>query len=271
MALIRADIFSRSLMRTVPITAVIPVDNVRFAHEKQRPIDLPYKTLYLLHGLYGSNMDWLVGSDVFLLSQAYNLAVIMPAGENAFYVDNAASGEKYGSFIGEELVDLTRRLFPLSHRREDTYIAGLSMGGYGALRSGLKYGDTFSKAAGLSSGFIFKMMLDSDNSSEDYTQTRHYYESMFGNLDKIPGSENDCVSLIKQARTAGRLLPDIYMAIGTEDFLLAANRDMKKQFEDLKVNLTYVEEFGDHDFNFWNRQLKSVFEWLPLETPKSPY
>lgn len=77
------------------------------------------------------------------MGRGKNLAVVMPAGENAFYIDQPEMGTMHGKFIGEELVDITRRMFPLSRKREDTYIGGLSMGGFGALRNGLKYHDTF--------------------------------------------------------------------------------------------------------------------------------
>lgn len=77
------------------------------------------------------------------MGRGENLAVVMPAGENAFYVDQPSIGAMHGQFIGEELVEITRKMFPLSRKREDTFIGGLSMGGFGALRNGLKYHDTF--------------------------------------------------------------------------------------------------------------------------------
>lgn len=262
MALLHIDIFSKCLMRVVPVTAIVPVDNVRYDTETVRPVDKPYKTLYLLNGIYGGNMDWVSASNVALWAQEHSLVVIMPAGENHFYVDCAASGEAFGRFLGEELVEQTRRLFPLSRKREDTYIAGLSMGGYGALRNGLKYHETFGYAAGLSSAFIHDTMMLSDNTNTDYTRNRRYYESIFGPLGEFDGSENDCRELYRRAGTAA---PKLYMACGTEDFLLQPNREYSDFLRGHSADLLYEEGAGGHDFDFWNTYLRRVMDWLPLE------
>ena len=136
MALIKVDFLSKYLMRTVSFQAIIPVDN--FDETTYNQEVKPFKTLYLLHGIFGNDTDWVSGTRIQDWANDYNLAVIMPAGENKFYLDNNYSGESWGKFIGEELVTFTRKLFPLSNKREDTFIAGLSMGGHGALINGLK-------------------------------------------------------------------------------------------------------------------------------------
>ncbi len=92
-------------------------------------------------------------SRIYGIAQQYNLVVILPSGENSFYVDHP-SGAAYGEYIGEELIEVTRELFPLSTKREKTWIAGLFMGGYGALRNGLYYAETFSKLAAFSSPIL---------------------------------------------------------------------------------------------------------------------
>ena len=265
MALIHVDLFSRSLMRTVPFTAVIPVDNVRYDGEPVRQANKPYKTLYLLNGIYGNNNDWVCASNILLWAQKRNLAVIMPAGENHFYVDCAATGEAYGRFIGEELVEQTRRLFPLSRNREDTYIAGLSMGGYGAIRNGLKYSETFSHVAGLSNAFIQDEMQASNEEPIDYTRRRSYYEAIFGKLEEFDGSDRDCKALYAMCKSTKALLPRLYMAIGTEDFLLQPNRDFRDYLKAQGADLTYEEGAGAHDFDFWNCYIAHVLDWLPLE------
>jgi S-formylglutathione hydrolase FrmB len=97
----------------------------------------PLKTLYLLHGYSGSHTDWLHFSRIRELADKHGIAVIMPAGENRFYLDNEDTDERMGEYIGKELVDFTREMFPLSKEREETFIGGLSMGGYGAIQSPL--------------------------------------------------------------------------------------------------------------------------------------
>ena len=142
MALIQVNFVSKSLMRTVPIQVILPVDKFSLSDKPLRE-EKPFKTLYLLHGIFGNYTDWVTNTRIQKWAEKKNLAVVMPSGDNAFYVDDPAGGNLYGQFIGQELVDITRRMFPLSRKREDTFIGGLSMGGFGAMRNGLKYHETF--------------------------------------------------------------------------------------------------------------------------------
>ena len=135
MALIQFTYVSNVLLRSVPVQVILPADKLSPEGE-YLPLK-KYKTLYLLNGLWGSHVDWVSGTRIQRWAEERDLAVVMPAGENSFYVDRPGFHTEYGKWIGEELVEITRRMFPLSHKREDTFIGGLSMGGFGALRNGL--------------------------------------------------------------------------------------------------------------------------------------
>ena len=148
MAIIKLNYLSKALLRTVDVTVVLPtdtldMDTMTYNQKKE------YKTLYLLHGIFGDQNDWLYGTRIQRFASERGLCVVMPSGENMFYVDQENTHNLYSQFIGEELVEMTRATFPLSHRKEDTFIAGLSMGGYGAIVNGLKYYNTFGFIAGL--------------------------------------------------------------------------------------------------------------------------
>jgi S-formylglutathione hydrolase FrmB len=132
LAIVRVSFFSNQLHRTVPFTAVLPNDGEAYPGQVPDFVTGKMKTLYLLHGYTGDENDYLSNSLVRELSAKYKIAVIMPAGENCFYVDSGDDVLGYGRYIGEELVEYTGRIFRLSDKREDTFIAGLSMGGYGA-------------------------------------------------------------------------------------------------------------------------------------------
>ena len=108
-----------------------------------------FATLYLLHGSYGDCLDWSLRTGIERYAQDKGIAVVMPSGENSSYI-NMAHGEKYLDFIGKELPEFMTKMFPLSKKKEDTYIAGLSMGGYGAYRVGLEFPETFGYIASLS-------------------------------------------------------------------------------------------------------------------------
>ena len=120
MALLQCNFFSQALMRTVPIQVVLPTDKT--LGPGGPAAQGPFKTLYLLHGIFGNDTDWVCGTRVQSWAQDRNLAVVMPSGDNSFYVDNPKASAYYGRFIGQEMVDFTRRSFPLSTRREDTFL-----------------------------------------------------------------------------------------------------------------------------------------------------
>ena len=181
MAIIEVNFISKCLMRVVTFNAIIPVD--KFGPQAENAEQKPLKTLYLLHGIFGNYTDWVNGTRIQAWAEANDLAVIMPSGENRFYLDDEKSGELYGEFIGKELVEFTRKLFPLSDKREDTFIAGLSMGGYGAIRNGLKYAENFGCVIGLSAALVHDTWKDADNSAPIFTFRRNYYEAVFGEYD----------------------------------------------------------------------------------------
>lgn len=265
MAFVRVDFFSKSLMRTVTINAIIPVDKMQFPGMPVRE-KKPFKTLYLLHGIFGNYVDWVNGTRIERWAQDNNLAVIMPSGENKFYVDNEASGDMFSTFIGKELVEVTRDMFPLSHERQDTFIGGLSMGGYGALTNGLKYHDTFGYIVALSSGLILERVLASDDSPNPMpTHRRSYYESVFGDLNKLIGSDMDYNALAQKIKDEENK-PAIYLACGTEDGLYPPNAEYRKLLEKYGYDVTWVEGPGGHTWDFWDEYLLKALKWLPLET-----
>lgn len=262
MAIIEVNFISKCLMRTVTFNAIIPVD--KFGPQAENAEQKPLKTLYLLHGIFGNYTDWVNGTRIQAWAEANDLAVIMPSGENRFYLDDEKSGELYGEFIGKELVEFTRKLFPLSDKREDTFIAGLSMGGYGAIRNGLKYAENFGCVIGLSAALVHDTWKDADNSAPIFTFRRNYYETIFGEYNKVKGSDKDPKALLLKLKEEGRPVPKMYLCCGTEDGLVTANRDFRDFLNENGVDLTYVEGPGKHDWVFWDTYIKKVLDWLPL-------
>ena len=262
MAIIEVNFISKCLMRTVTFNAIIPVD--KFGPQAENAEQKPLKTLYLLHGIFGNYTDWVNGTRIQAWAEANDLAVIMPSGENRFYLDDEKSGELYREFIGKELVEFTRKLFPLSDKREDTFIAGLSMGGYGAIRNGLKYAENFGCVIGLSAALVHDTWKDADNSAPIFTFRRNYYEAIFGEYDKVKGSDKDPKALLLKLKEEGRPVPKMYLCCGTEDGLVTANRDFRDFLNENGVDLTYVEGPGKHDWVFWDTYIKKVLDWLPL-------
>ena len=152
MAIFHAEFFSKCLMRLVDVDICLPIEDL----VESQPQEGPFPTLYLLHGYTGRSEDWLHGSCIAELSRQYGIAVVMPSGENSFYEDDTEAGFLYSTFVGQELVELTRAAFPLCRDREHTWMAGLSMGGFGTLLNACKFSETFSAAACFSSAFIIQ-------------------------------------------------------------------------------------------------------------------
>ncbi|MFC4302141.1 alpha/beta hydrolase [Cohnella boryungensis] len=268
MAVLNLHFFSRSLKREVPFTALIPLDSP--IPSVQEDTIQPLKALYLLHGYSGTHSDWVSFSRIRELSDRYRIAVIMPSGENHFYVDDENKGARYGEYIGKELVDFTRKLLPLSSAREDTFIGGLSMGGYGAIRNGYKYADRFGRIIALSSALIPYKIANMEPGFKDGIADYGYYRSVFGDLTRLLGSEKDPEAIVRRLNENGEELPNLYMACGTEDFLLDVNRRFHDFLEREKIEHTYRESAGSHTWDFWNETIADGLKWALGEPPAFP-
>jgi S-formylglutathione hydrolase FrmB len=194
------------------------------------------------------------------------LAVVMPSGENAFYMDvlvkNGCLGD-FGEYVGHELVEVTREMFPLSREREDTFIGGLSMGGFGACRTGLKYCNVFSKTAVLSGALHI------------YEYPREWVETKgntigevrnFGVLDETENSDRNPRYLIRKISEDPALsFPDFYIACGLQDVLLEANRSIAAALKEAGADVVYEEGEGIHDWIFWDTYIRHVLRWLDID------
>lgn len=258
MALIQVNYVSRALQRTVTLQVILPFD--KRTADGDFPAEKEYKTLYLLHGYLGNYTDWVSGTRIQRWAEERDLAVVMPSGDNAFYVDRPQTCNCYGQFIGEELVEVTRRMFPLSKKREDTFIGGLSMGGYGAMRNGLKYNDTFGAIISLSGA----LQIIEDSSVAHEKVDRAFLEGFMGPLAEALISDKNPAVLVKDL-AASNVKPDVYIACGTEDFLLAHSRNFRDLLTENGFQVTYEEGPGDHEWDFWDSYIKKAVEWLPLD------
>lgn len=263
MALLQVDFRSESLKRAVSFQVILPVEN----------FEGPYPTLYLLHGLTDNSNAWLHHTRIRMWAEESGLAVVMPSGENSFYLDipvkDGCLGD-FGAYIGEELVAATREMFPLSHKREETYIAGLSMGGYGACRNGLKYCDTFGKAAILSGAVHFFEY------PEEWVRTQGNVMGELqniGDLHTMRETDRNPRYLIRRiqeqnAADGHNHFPAFYVACGLQDALLDANRSIAEALRLAGADVCYEEGDGIHDWYFWDEYIRHVLRWLNIPSHK---
>lgn len=257
MVLFRGDVKCKSLQRRTTISVILPSDNIHFLQDTEEIVPQPYRTLYLLHGLYGSDDIFLANTSIQKFAEDNGIAIVIPCGENSFYVDHEASHRFYGEYVGQELLDITRNIFPLSDRREDTFIAGFSMGGYGAIRNGLKYSQNFSKIGMISAALITDDIVDYTSDS-NVLRSRQFYETVFGNLDELQGSDMDPKALIENCDD----IPDIYMACGVGDFLFEKNVDFYEFLMSRDIDCEFVKAEGEHTWEFSDKYIKEFIKTL---------
>ena len=261
MSYFEGNYYSVALQRQVSLCAVLPIDAPSFMTQGNKYYEREMKTLYLLHGYSENHRAWLCGSAIQEIALKYNIAVIMPHGDNSFYLNQKGSGKQYETFVGEELVNFTRKTFGLSSKQEDTFIGGLSMGGFGSIHTGLKYSDTFGKIFALSSAMIVNELKNQKPGFSNDIADYDYYVTTFGNLDELEESENNPEFLVKKRKAEQRKIPPIFMACGTEDFLLLQNREFHKFLIEEGVEVIYNESEGVHDWRFWNQYLEPALKW----------
>ncbi len=212
------------------------------------------KTLYLLHGLTDSHRSWTRGTSIDRYAHERGMVVIMPDGGRSFYT-NMKYGWNYLSYITEELVAYTRSLFRLSDKREDTFVCGNSMGGYGAFKCALTRPDIFGAAVSLSGVMDISERFDKMNEWDvdkrliwglDHT-VKNTDADLFHLVDKLSGSETK---------------PRLLQICGTEDFLYDANVKFRDFMKDKDFDYTYREGQGEHHWPYWDSQIGSAMDWM---------
>ena len=178
------------------------------------------------------------------------------------YLNTAYKGISEKIINANGLVNYIKATFGLCTNREDTYIGGLSMGGFGAIHTALKYNDTFSKAFALSSALIIHDIKNRDESFSNGVADYYYYGSVFGNLNYLEKSENNPEELVRRLKNNSEVIPSIFMACGKQDFLIEQNRAFHKFLIENDINVDYKEDDGSHDWEFWNKYLEKSIEWL---------
>lgn len=255
MALIQCDFYSETLGLSTSMNVILPQNTHSQIGMQSRSTNQRHKTLLLLHGLSDDHTIWLRRTSIERYVAELGLAVVMPAAQRSFYA-NMEQGLNFWSFISEELPAIARSFFPLSDRREDNFVAGLSMGGYGAFKLAMNQPDRYAAAASLSGAMDLESV---------HRRSGDDFKKVFATLEQAENSSND---LFKLARDTAALVdqqaPLLYQCCGTEDFLYEDNIKFREHARKLKLPLTYEEEPGTHEWGYWDRQIKRVLEWLPL-------
>ena len=266
MGLFQCKIFSQELYRSVNVNVVIPLpdsNNDFFGADIHYPAPgEKYRVLYLLHGFSADESDWQRFSRIESYAQLKNVAVVMPDGYNSFY-ENSPFGAAYSRYVAEELPKAMEAVFPISSKRENKFIAGLSMGGGGSYKLALRYPDRYAAAASLSGGLVSKVSSSPSGVSSRSNQWRDFAYGL--NREYYDPEFSDLKVLLKKRMDEGVELPRFFQCCGTEDFTYEQNVDFRDFALEAGLDLTWEEGPGAHNFDFWDPWIRRILDWLPID------
>jgi putative tributyrin esterase len=239
---------SAALGRTMKYRVLLP--------EGYERSDERYRVLYLLHGLTGDYMDWSTRTDLAAIARGVPLVIVMPDGENAWYTNAADKGPRFEDYIADDLVKDVESKYRVIRSRYGRAIAGLSMGGYGALKIGLKRPGTFAAAGGFSSA----LGVTDPKFDDGLTAYKEQLYKIYGPAGSETRTANDILLIAEKAVPARA--PALYLDCGTEDGLLDSNRELVAALKKRGVAYEYHEVPGAHTWQYWNRRVEVFLPWL---------
>ena len=253
MAVARVDFFSDVLQLGTSMTVVLPERAEHRIGTETAERSGPPPVLYLLHGLSDDDGMWLRNTSISRYAEERGLAVVMPQVHRSFYTDLPGEAGRYWTFLSEELPQVVHRFFRVSERREDTFVAGLSMGGYGALKWALREPQRFAAAAGLSSVADVRALVEGG-------QREGLFQVVFGG-EPVP-DDADLLHLAGALDPAEA--PRLFVCCGTEDALVDGNHRLVDLLKRRGFDL--VSDFGpgEHEWGYWDARIQDVLAWLPL-------
>ncbi len=252
--MIRCDFFAESLAVGTSMTVLLPQSSGGQIGVGGRPAGGPPPVLYLLHGLTDDDTAWTRYTSIERYAAARGLAVVMPQVHRSFYADEA-HGMAFWTFLSEELPEVVHGFFRVSTARADTFVAGLSMGGYGAMKWALRQPGRFAAAATLSGALDVAHMQRTDVRPH----MRELIPRVFGDRE-ITGGPDDLLHLVGTADPAA--LPRLMLRCGTEDPLLAQNERFVRACEKRGVDLDSGFGPGAHEWGYWDAEIRTVLDWL---------
>lgn len=259
MALIHCNFSSTVLQLDMGMDVILP-EPAAPASGVPQPDLQRHPVLYLLHGLSDDHTIWQRRTSIERYVKERDLVVVMPAVQRSFYSDMACGGA-FWTYVSEEVPALAQSFFPITGDPAQTFVAGLSMGGFGAFKLALNHPERFGAAASLS-GAVDIIEVGSGPGDEWQREMR----CIFGDPASLPGSSNDLFHLAEKLAKSGHANLPLYQFCGTDDFLYGQNQRFRAHAEGLGLNLTYAEGPGGHEWSVWDAEIQQVLDWLPLKT-----
>lgn len=229
-----------------------------------------YKVLWLLHGTFGDHTDWIRRTNIELYACEKNLAVVMPSALNSNYSNwpKSMMGYNMYDYMTEELMPMIYNWFPISDKREDNFIAGLSMGGRGCIKFAVNFPEKFAAAAVLSAApQDFHKFTKEYLTSDDYfaDRLRGMIENA-GGFEKFINSEENVWDIIDELAPTGKL-PKLLFAYGTGDTVIVDRmKDFKQHAKDINLDCEFWTLEGyRHEWRFWDLAIQYSLEFFGLK------
>ena len=241
---------SKLMAREMPYRVILPVDYAKNKDEK-------YAVIYLLHGLTGHYSNWTDKTKLAIYAQKYKFIIVTPEGNDGWYTDSVSvPNDKYESYIIQELIPKIDKNYRTIADRPHRAIAGLSMGGYGGMKFGLKYPEMFALAGSFSGALGAASFSEKTAGAIGKT-----IDAIYGPMDGETRKANDIFRMVKEiAPEKIKALPFLYVDCGTEDFLFQNNRDFDQLLIDKKIPHEFRELPGAHDWKFWDSEVREFLQ-----------
>ncbi len=260
MAVIHCNFYSQLLSYDIGVNVILPENRTPYEFVDGKPYC--FQVLYLLHGRGDNCNGWIRGTSIERYALEHRIAVIMPSGEDSFYVDSV-HGKRYFSYMTEELPTRMKEWFPISDNPADTFIAGLSMGGYGALKIGLTYPERYGGIGIFSAVTIPKGLYGILNNFKDCEILKDNLDRVFGRGQLRP--EDNPMWLLESCVRQQKKLPLLVQYEGKQDMLYEMNREFYCFAASLGQKILYEEWEGGHDWKFWDQAVEKALETFPLK------
>lgn len=246
---------SKLTAREMPYRVVLPV-NYKSANDKT-----VYSVVYLLHGLTGHFDNWTDKTKLAEYAAKYDYIIVTPEGNNGWYSDSATvPNDKYESYIVQELIPEVDKKFRTRADRNHRAVAGLSMGGYGSIKFGLKYPEMFT-LVGSFSGALGAASFTDKILGNNWKVLTDSIRSVYGAEDSMTRKQNDIYKLVMEMSADKiKTLPFIYLDCGTEDFLIGSNREFANLLLEKRIRHEFRQLPGAHDWKFWDAQIQEFLE-----------
>ena len=262
MARLQYHLQAKSLGRSTTVDVLLPDCPFGMRPEDYYRKDLQLPVLFMLHGGGGNSAEWPRLTRIETMIEDRNLCVVCPSIHEADYT-NMYYGQDWFNWLTNDLYDYIHATLPVSDKREDNYVAGQSIGGYGAAQCALRCPEKFSHVGLLSSGVGIIDHILQGSGVPDGGPSGLKILCSFGPAESLQGSINDTFSLVSKTARSGKPLPRVFSVCGTEDHCYPGNVKLRNLMREYGYDITWVEGPGGHTWDFWDIHTPAFLEWLP--------